>query len=134
MATPCCGGQVPERPLPKFWAILGAPIFGEKSVQLGPIFDVCPKRDQALAGLFYRSGWTQQELAEVEGKSGTWMSDRLRFRRFLEFSASAELLKPLPKNLTEGNFRGYWKRTDKTETNERIRFRAVQRLMGRQMA
>ena len=87
------------------------------------------KRDQVLAGLFYRSGWTQQELAEVEGKNQSWVTRRVRFGRFLENMPDGINPDSLPKNLTERRFRSYWERTDKSETNERIRFRAVQQLM-----
>ena len=31
-------------------------------------------RDQALAKLFARSGWTQEKLAEKEGKSRQWVA------------------------------------------------------------
>ena len=30
--------------------------------------------EQALATLFFRSGWTQEKLAEKEGKSQHWIS------------------------------------------------------------
>src|SRR5262245_52706437 len=65
-----------------------------------------PKRDQALALLFYRSGWTQEELAEKEGKSVSWISYRLRFGRFLNFSTVVEKSENRPKAFTEGRFRG----------------------------
>ena len=82
-------------------------------------------RDQALAKLFYRSGWTQEELAAKEGKSRSYLAQRLIFGRFLSFVATGNI----PRNLTERRFRDYWSRTDKSETNERIRFREVLKLM-----
>ena len=81
-------------------------------------------RDQALAALYHRSGWTQQELADVEGCSREKVTKRLLFGRFLGFGTDV----PKPKNLSEGRFRGYWERTEKNG-NERIRFQAVLRLI-----
>jgi len=87
--------------------------------------------EQELAKLFYRSGWTQQALAEAEGKKRTWVVQRVRFGWFLDYVATATNPDSLPKDLTEGEFRRYWGRTDKSETNERIRFAAVgQRTVG----
>jgi hypothetical protein len=86
-------------------------------------------RDQALAKLFYRSSWTQEELAKVEGKSQSWIERRLRFGRFLDFTPIGVNAENLPKNLSEGRFRSYWERTDKSETNERIRFKQVRDLI-----
>lgn len=85
-------------------------------------------RDQALAALFYRTGWTQERLAKVEGKSREWATKRLVFGRFLAFASSGTSgteSQIVPRNLSERRFRGYWERTDKSEANERIRFRAV---------
>jgi hypothetical protein len=82
--------------------------------------------DQVLATLFYCSGWTQEQLAGIESKSRQWIEKRVRFGRFLSVATAGAI----PKNLTERRFRSYWERTDKTETNERIRFQAVQRLMA----
>jgi hypothetical protein len=41
--------------------------------------------------LFYRSGWTQEELAKKEGKSPQWVAQRIRFGRFLNFSTAVEI-------------------------------------------
>lgn len=54
------------------------------------------KSEQALALLFHRSGWTQQELAKVEGKSQRWVSYRLTFGRFLNFRTNVLKLESSP--------------------------------------
>lgn len=82
-------------------------------------------RDQALAALFHRSGWTQEELAKAEHIGPTFALYRIRFGRFLSFLTTGEKSQSAPRNLTERRFRGYWSRTDMAEKNERIRFRAV---------
>ncbi len=87
------------------------------------------KRDMALADLFYRSGWTQERLAEVEGKSQSWVKERLRFGRFLNFSAMALKSESLPKDLTERLFRKYWEATDKSLKKDELRFREVIRMI-----
>lgn len=91
------------------------------------------KRDQALAKLFYRSGWTQEELAEVEGKPRRYLARKLKFGQFLEFIENG----PMGPNsdiavfkLTERKFRGYWERTEKGNGNERKRFQVVIDLMA----
>jgi hypothetical protein len=66
-----------------------------------------------VAALFYRSGWTQEELTKKEGRSHDWVSLQMRFGRFLSFSTTVEKL-TLPKNLTEYRFRNYWHQTDKS--------------------
>lgn len=88
--------------------------------------------DQALCRLFDEAknkGWSQERLGKEEKKSQRWMSYRLCFGRFLTFSTTVLI----PKNLTERRFRGYWERTDKDEQNDRIRFRAVQKLMEEEL-
>jgi hypothetical protein len=55
-------------------------LFGESKASAGA------RWEQELARLFYRSGWTQEELSTKEGKSETWVQYRLRFGRFLLFS------------------------------------------------
>lgn len=82
--------------------------------------------DQALASLFARSEWTQEELAKEEGKSRPWAVRHLLFGRFLANVPTGTK----PKNLTEWRFRNYWERTDPSERNERIRFSAVEKLMA----
>lgn len=80
--------------------------------------------EQELAKLFWRSGWTQEELAAKEGKSRPYIAQKLIFGRFLGFVASATSAENLPKNLSEGYFRKFWSQTDKDD-NERQRFTAV---------
>ena len=53
----------------------------------------------------------------------------MRFGRFLDFITTVINSENAHSKLIERKFRGYWKRTDKTETNERIRFREVLRLI-----
>jgi hypothetical protein len=78
-------------------------------------------RDQALAKLFVKSGWSQRELAEHLGRrwgkevSREWVTKRLLFGRFLTFfgTSCTEESSPgahfkLSQDLTEGKFRGFW--------------------------
>lgn len=58
------------------------------------------RRDQALAALIYRTGWTQDELAKKEGKTHQWIAHRTRFGRFLDFATAVAKMKSLPNNLT----------------------------------
>ena len=92
--------------------------YGDSRTEAGARFE------QALASLFYRSGWTQEKLAAKEGKSQKWVDFRLRFGRFLNFSTDV-LNSKLP--LTEGKFRKYWAQT---KGDERDRFKAVQRMIA----
>ena len=90
--------------------------------------------DETLAKLFAWSGWTQEELATKEHKAPQHIARALRFGRFLNFSPTGENPETLPKSLSERRFREYWERTDKTETNERIRFVAVQRFIAAEVS
>lgn len=81
-------------------------------------------REQALAALYYSSGWTQEELAKVEDCDRSKMARRLLFGRFLANVPNGTK----PKNLTEGRFRSYWEKTEKKH-NERQRFSAVLKLI-----
>src|SRR5215475_13029826 len=88
--------------------------------------------DQALAALFVRSGWTQQQLAAAEGKSQSYIGHRLVFGRFLAFTTAVVNpdFAPVRANLTEWRFRSYWRRArDVGDGNERIRFIAVQKAL-----
>ena len=87
------------------------------------------KRDQSMALLFHRSGWTQEQLATKERMSQPWVVYRLRFGRFLNFTATVIKSEFPLKDLTERGFREYWARTDRSETNERKRFTEVLRLI-----
>jgi len=99
--------------------------YGDSSVE------AAAKRDHALGALFYRSGWTQEDLAKAEGKSRQRITQSLLFGRFLSFATTGSN-PPIPANLTERRFRSYWEQTDKSEGNERQRFLEVQRLLQTQ--
>jgi hypothetical protein len=96
--------------------------YGESSAQ------AAAKRDQALARLFARSGWTQQELADREGKSQDWVSLRLRFGRFLNFTTTV-VNSELPPNFTERRFREFWERSDKGLVKDELRFRQIVKML-----
>jgi hypothetical protein len=85
--------------------------------------------EQALATLFARSNWTLEELAAAEGKKKTWAEQVLRFGKFLNFSATAEIPESMLVGLSERGFRAYWKAADTFGGNERMRFAAVQKAM-----
>jgi hypothetical protein len=90
--------------------------------------------EQELAKLFHRSGWTQEKLAEKEGKNQKTISRWLVFGRFLDFRPSGpKLPNPAFANLTERKFRGYWERTDKAEGKrlDKARGRIVMALLRR---
>jgi len=70
------------------------------------------------AALFYRSGWTQEELAAKEGKSRQRITQMLLFGRFLNFATGGSNSQ-IPPNLTERHFRSFWERTS---GDERDRF------------
>lgn len=82
-------------------------------------------REQALAALYHRTGWTQDELAKVERVDRTTVARRILFGRFLDFVPSGHNGTKPPRNLTERRFRSYWERT--TSSNERQRFAEVKR-------
>jgi hypothetical protein len=92
--------------------------YGDSSVE------AAAKRDQAMALLFARSNWTQEELAAKEGKSQGYIARRLRFGQFLTFMPTGINAESLPTNLTEGRFRGFWEQTDKAD-NDRKRYSDV---------
>lgn len=86
-------------------------------------------RDQAMAKLFARSGWTQEKLAAKELKPQNWVSRHLKFGHFLSFIPMGINSENLPKNLSERRFRSFWEQTDKNEPNDRIRFQAVLKMV-----
>jgi len=91
--------------------------YGDSRAEAGARFE------QALATLFHRSGWTQEKLAEKEGKDRRYTGRLLCFGRFLNFGPMG----PNPElALTERKFRDYW---DQTTGDERGRFREVLRLI-----
>ncbi|MCP3473810.1 hypothetical protein NLM33_26195 [Bradyrhizobium sp. CCGUVB1N3] len=94
---------------------------------VGSSVEVTTKRDQAIAQLFHRSGWTQLELAQKEGKSDGWVNQRLRFGGFLNFLT--QNLQSIPASLTERRFRGLWEQTNKDAANEEYRFQDVLKLL-----
>lgn len=97
--------------------------YGDNKAQAGVRFE------QALAQLFYRSGWTQEQLATEEGKSQPYITRMLQFGRFLNFMPSGHNPeKDQFSKLSERKFRDYWARTE-PGGNERIRFLAVNRLI-----
>ena len=71
------------------------------------------KRDQALALLFARSGWTQEELAKKESKTQQWVAYHLRFGRFLNYTTTV-VNETTRNELTERRFRDHWENTSKT--------------------
>jgi hypothetical protein len=75
--------------------------------------------EQALAKLFYISGWTLERLAKKEGKSKSKISQMMIFGRFLGYlesqnssestlSTAVDKSQRVPFGLTEFYFRGFW--------------------------
>lgn len=85
--------------------------------------------EQQLADLFYRSGWTLEQLAKKEGLKTSYVSTLASFGRFLGFSSIAENAEFIPNNLSAARFRDYWRRTEKGGGNERIRFKQIIEMM-----
>jgi hypothetical protein len=77
--------------------------------------------EQELARLFHVSGWTQEELAKVEGKSRPWIDQTLRFGRFLEIATDSINARSL--NLHQ--FRNLWKDRSDKGSPENVRFKQV---------
>ena len=74
--------------------------YGDSNKEAGARFE------QELARLFYRSGWTQEELAKKEGLKQPTVCQRLQFGRFLDFIASGNKTEnPAFSKLTERRFR-----------------------------
>jgi hypothetical protein len=127
--SPCDHRMLPGPPLgnhPMRWRPRFSPELGPLRQTYGDKRSDAPaKYDQALAALFYRSGWTQEELAQKEGKSRTWVVYRLTFGRFLKFVTTGDNFQ-IPPNLSERAFRNFWERTS---GDERDRSREIARLM-----
>jgi hypothetical protein len=85
-------------------------------------------RQQEVARLFYRSGWTQEAIANRLGKSQTWVSFALCFGRFPSYynCNNSETAPPLPPDFNQWRFRQCWDRTDGAEFD---RFAEVARLI-----
>ena len=64
------------------------------------------------ANVFYRSGWTQEDLAKAEGCARQHVARRLLFGGFLAFAPTGAFPESATSKLTEGRFRDYWSRTD----------------------
>ena len=60
--------------------------------------------EQQLATLFYRSGWTQEQLAAKEGRPQSRISEMLLFGRFLNFIQDRISTETLPNNLKSEPF------------------------------
>ncbi|MDX0657913.1 hypothetical protein GOD21_12870 [Sinorhizobium medicae] len=67
--------------------------------------------EQELARLFYRSGWTQEELAAKEGKNQSWVSRQVLFGAFLNFMPMGIKSDSALKTLSERRFRALWQKT-----------------------
>ncbi len=85
--------------------------------------------EQELAALFYRSGWTLEELAERERKSFSWIRYAMAFGKFLGFCSKEQIAGNLPNNLSVRRFRSYLERTERGSGNERIRFQQIIKMM-----
>jgi hypothetical protein len=83
-------------------------------------------RDQELARLFVECGWTQERIAARVGKKQAWVSNRLRFGRFIQLYYNCNKSEKALGNVTEGRFRACWA---KTKGNERERFAQAGKLL-----
>jgi hypothetical protein len=92
--------------------------------------EAAAKREQALASLFYRSGWAQEQLQKKEVKTHQWVSHLVQFGRFLNFANSFIEPESLPKNLGAKKFLAIWEQQAvQKERNERRRFQTVLKLL-----
>lgn len=102
--------------------------YGESNGQAGA------KREQALAILFERSHWTQEELAKKEGKSQAYISRLLRFGGFINIMPMGIIPETVKNSLNERKFRTFWDQTDKLDGDEAARFTEVARLIAEDAA
>lgn len=86
--------------------------------------------EQELAKFLYRSGWTQEKLAEKIGHTQSYIAKMLRFGRYLNFSPVGLN----PGSLNERQFRRAWEESPDFGGNERQRFMAVQEALERNHA
>jgi hypothetical protein len=86
-------------------------------------------RDQEMARLFERCGWTQERIARQMGKKQAWVSKRLCLGRFLSFIPSGNNASLNLSTLTERAFRSLWQKTGKKD-DERRRFAQVADMLG----
>jgi hypothetical protein len=87
------------------------------------------RREQMLADLYLQSHWSQQELADYEHKSQTWVSRHLVFARFIAFLPPEMVASEAIRKMSEGRFRAYWNQTSDEADHERQRFQAVVELL-----
>jgi transcriptional regulator with XRE-family HTH domain len=97
--------------------------YGENKTEAGIRFE------QALAKLFFSSGWSQEQLAKEEGKTRQHIARLTLFGRFLNFAPDrSNPEKGDFSKLSEWTFRNLWSHTQ-PGGNERIRFLEVIRLI-----
>ncbi len=85
--------------------------------------------DRNLAAMFNECGWTQERIAEAEGKSVAWVCCHLRLGRFLGyFFTRGKKETRITGTFSEKKFRRLWEHTAKS-LNEPARFERVAEMM-----